>query len=591
MQNMGYTDRPIESVEEDLFNIKKYISGLGRFISKCETPMTIAIQGDWGSGKTSFMKMVRRDIDTNVIPIWFNTWEFSQFNMDDRLAITLMEYLADELQKQVGSEVTKQLKKSLKTIVSVAGAVFDGVSGTEAGTTALNALSGEESLIGSIDRLKDKFQDAVKELVREKKNGRVAIFIDDLDRLQPVRAVELLEILKLFLDCQNCVFILAIDYEVVSQGIKEKYNGMLDGVKGRKFFDKIIQVPFKMPVAVYDINNYVSQSLERLNIRTEKDRDKYQDLISVTVGYNPRAMKRLFNAYLLLREVNVDTQILDKEDEQLLLFACLCMQLSYEEVYNYLVARLNSDDGVELGVQFFGRLLRGDDIGQLREDSSFDDLMVQIEEKELVKEREIYEFLAVFAGIIGPNNEITDQDIERLQSILSMASVTASGMDKTPLSRASGRRQKVYAEGAKEFSLDDLDVGTLNSCIIEAYRIGETERRWAGEKGLPFSDFYRDVLTYIYRQDKDRFETFRKEALAGKFGKKFVSLFDIEKNRVKSAVTIEGTNIRVSTYTSNDDKRKHLLRICKELGVDSAMIRIKARLARDMEIQEEMAFN
>lgn len=50
------------------------------------------------------------------------------------------------------------------------------------------------------------------------------IFVDDLDRLVPSKAVELLEVLKLFLDCKQCVFVLAIDYEVVIRGAIKKYG-------------------------------------------------------------------------------------------------------------------------------------------------------------------------------------------------------------------------------------------------------------------------------------------------------------------------------------------------------------------------------
>lgn len=51
----GKTDSPITKMHEDLFDY---------------TPMTIAIQGDWGSGKTSIMNMVR-NLDLQVV--WFNT--------------------------------------------------------------------------------------------------------------------------------------------------------------------------------------------------------------------------------------------------------------------------------------------------------------------------------------------------------------------------------------------------------------------------------------------------------------------------------------------------------------------------------------
>lgn len=78
---------------------------------------------------------------------------------------------------------------------------------------------------------------------------RAVILVDALGRLQPAKAVELLEVLKLFLDCDKSVFVLAINYAVVSQGIKQKYGDSLGNDKGRSFFDKIIQVLFKMPGA------------------------------------------------------------------------------------------------------------------------------------------------------------------------------------------------------------------------------------------------------------------------------------------------------------------------------------------------------
>ncbi|HEY5466973.1 MAG TPA: P-loop NTPase fold protein, partial [Clostridia bacterium] len=71
----GFTDTPAKKITEDIFNIKNYIEGLSSFILECNTPMTIAIQGDWGSGKTSMMNMVRESIENQVVPVWFNTWQ------------------------------------------------------------------------------------------------------------------------------------------------------------------------------------------------------------------------------------------------------------------------------------------------------------------------------------------------------------------------------------------------------------------------------------------------------------------------------------------------------------------------------------
>ena len=80
--------------EEDLFNIKNYVGGLTSFISECKTPMTISIQGNWGTGKTSIMKQVESKLDSEKIKsIFFNTWQYSQFNSDNDLTIALITEL------------------------------------------------------------------------------------------------------------------------------------------------------------------------------------------------------------------------------------------------------------------------------------------------------------------------------------------------------------------------------------------------------------------------------------------------------------------------------------------------------------------
>lgn len=43
--------------------IGAYIDGPVGFVKECKTPMTISIQGTWGTGKTPVMRMVKHKID------------------------------------------------------------------------------------------------------------------------------------------------------------------------------------------------------------------------------------------------------------------------------------------------------------------------------------------------------------------------------------------------------------------------------------------------------------------------------------------------------------------------------------------------
>lgn len=335
----GCPDVPVAEIKDDRFNVGQYINGLSSFILSCDTPMTISIQGDWGSGKTSMMNMIEANIKTLVYPIWFNTWQFSQFSLGNSLAISMMEVL---LQRLVGD--SGKLETILKGVwglaKNVALTATEITVGSRAASKAEEAVGGAfgGSCVKEILALKEQFQKAVNEKLIETKCSRVVVFVDDLDRLHPAKAVELLEVLKLFLDCENCVFVLAVDYEVVTLGIKQKYGSDVNAQKGKSFFDKIIQLPFKMPVAQYDIATYVRDMMERMKITvTDSNVKLFASLIKTSIGLNPRSMKRLFNTYQLLEIITKGAvKNIPDNARQRILFATVCLQMSFDALYNHL---------------------------------------------------------------------------------------------------------------------------------------------------------------------------------------------------------------------------------------------------------------
>lgn len=327
--------------EVDLLGLDKQTEGLANFITTCITPITISVQGEWGSGKTSFMHLVEKCIqqkgDENVHCFWFNTWQFSQFNMGNALPISMMLSLLNQLEPKKNDAVAKALKGVAAFGKKVIKIATDSTFGSEMSATVGQIMDGEkqESYIDEINTLKENLQNAIYD-VADTDEKRVVVFIDDLDRLQPDKAVELLEVLKVFFDCERCVFVLAIDYSVVCTGIKMKYGSEIGSQKGRDFFDKIIQVPFKMPVAQYDTKNYIKNYLGKMDSKyiTAEDLSLYEELISSSIGTNPRAMKRLFNAFLLQNMIQSQDDI-----DRKVLFALLCMQTSdkSEPIYDYIV--------------------------------------------------------------------------------------------------------------------------------------------------------------------------------------------------------------------------------------------------------------
>lgn len=99
--------------------------------------MTIAIQGDWGSGKTSFMNMIRCQIESKVVTSWFNTWQYSQFNMGDTLSLSLIKRLIDTLPSQ--NETTKRaVAKTLNLVKHMKEGALMAVDMTISGRLADN---------------------------------------------------------------------------------------------------------------------------------------------------------------------------------------------------------------------------------------------------------------------------------------------------------------------------------------------------------------------------------------------------------------------------------------------------------------------
>lgn len=227
MKINGFTDKP---ALEDRFAIEKYISGLSRFIKECNTPMTVSIQGDWGTGKTSIMSMVQEQLkqNRNIHLVWFNTWQFSQFNLGDRLSFLMLSKLINEVGNKK-SEIRNNCKKILGTILNA------GLTKATGGIVDGNAISSicEGDFIDKFEKLHDSFQRLIME--KSGKDGRVVIFVDDLDRLAPERAVELLEVLKILNVSISHIF--SGTFELIyrqSCGVN-RYIHKLDSVSWRGF--------------------------------------------------------------------------------------------------------------------------------------------------------------------------------------------------------------------------------------------------------------------------------------------------------------------------------------------------------------------
>jgi hypothetical protein len=94
--------------------------------------------------------------------------------------------------------------------------------------------------------------------------GRILVLVDDLDRCEPKKAVEVLQAINLLLDFPTFIVCLGIDARIVTGAIERHYGGLLGeaGASGYEYLDKIIQIPFRIPQPSEDeIKTFIAKQL------------------------------------------------------------------------------------------------------------------------------------------------------------------------------------------------------------------------------------------------------------------------------------------------------------------------------------------
>jgi hypothetical protein len=361
-RTIGVIDEPVAPGATDNLDITIHSRSLIKFIQQTNTPITVGIQGEWGSGKTSLINSIYHEFSSDPVikQIWINSWEYSLLSTPEEALLKIINRIIEEL---LESDTNTQRKEAIK---SGATKLFKGALRVGA-QVALGAEAAKvtEELLGTdeagIAALRKQLTNLVGDIAKRESNSveKIVIYVDDLDRIEPKNAVAILELLKNIFSVRNCVFILAIDYQVVVKGLEHKFGKQTpeNEWEFRAFFDKIIQLPFMMPMGQYNIGKYVNTLLVDIGFVVEDlDADAISEIILRTIGGNPRSIKRLVNSVSLIEifseEKSGDAQATDKGDaaqdgtddteldpnvEKFLLFSLLCLQIAYPPIYSLLV--------------------------------------------------------------------------------------------------------------------------------------------------------------------------------------------------------------------------------------------------------------
>jgi len=263
-------------------------------------PLTVGVFGDWGSGKSSLMRMVHERLksDEEYVTVSFSPWQHEDYDdVKAALMAAVMTTLRDR--RDLFDKLNENVFEGARGLwVRLAKRVdwFRTIGFAAKGLGAVAALSSGNPLgaglaVGSVDDLRhmvrpDQLEKAFERVEDEKlledpavevtvtgqnresidqsigefrrdfeallerlEVKALVVFIDDLDRCLPANILDTVEAVRLFLAVPKTAFVIGADERIVRHAIATRYPelpGQAVNI-GRDYLEKIIQVPIRIP--------------------------------------------------------------------------------------------------------------------------------------------------------------------------------------------------------------------------------------------------------------------------------------------------------------------------------------------------------
>ena len=245
---------PDNPFAQDALNREGLCEEWSKFIEKSTTPYTLAIDAQWGDGKTTLLNMLKAHMTKQgFVCVSYDAWECDFYG-------DALPTLIGEIQRQIKEieprqefareqfEIqTRKLLKlaAYKVILPAIGKIISSGMATD---DILNAVSevfeGHDEIKHYLDYKEavNEFKNELKSLaqeIKEKTEKPLVIFVDELDRCRPIFAVEVLEKVKHLFDVESIVFVFAINIRESVKTIQSVYGDIDGDAYLRKFFDRI----------------------------------------------------------------------------------------------------------------------------------------------------------------------------------------------------------------------------------------------------------------------------------------------------------------------------------------------------------------
>ncbi|MEM7032004.1 MAG: P-loop NTPase fold protein [Chloroflexota bacterium] len=352
MQMRFLPDTPIDNPDEDSLDFSSFVNLIQQSLENTDPPFVYGVLGDWGTGKTSTLRLLENQLADHptILPIWFNAWKYeNEANIIYPLLHEIKLHYEKTMAKDVDNEFGRAFKEVMGTSFLALGDIGlriatktltgEGIKlrDVQSHLKAIKEHQGEWQELFSdwadqVGQLEEAFRKLLQAYAKDWADAksralpkdvtpneiRFVILIDDLDRCLPDTTIAILEGIKNYLtatgtsDSPNqSIFILALNAQVVYQGIRLKYKGL--EIDGREYLEKILNYSFYVPEPEIDkISTFTRNRLRHLlGMTNDQAPSEVQDKLLNTYGdplgdvlekcrfNNPRKIKRILNRYLL----------------------------------------------------------------------------------------------------------------------------------------------------------------------------------------------------------------------------------------------------------------------------------------------------
>jgi len=247
------SDNPIRTKGDDVLDRAKCAKDFVSIIRDVDVSegAIIGIVGSWGSGKTSFINLVREHLESeksttpenstsDVQMIDFNPWLFS--GVDDLVRVFLAD-LSSVL------KVNKKYRDVVKSLVPYADLISSLAGAPPVGAPLYRFFRKKQNIADSKRNVEKKLR---------KQTTRLVVVIDDIDRLSAREVREMFRCIRLVAAFPNIIYVVAFDWHRTVLALDDTVARRLNGKEkesswGQDYLEKIVQVKYNIPEINLDI--------------------------------------------------------------------------------------------------------------------------------------------------------------------------------------------------------------------------------------------------------------------------------------------------------------------------------------------------